>query len=121
MGSFSLFHWVIVLVIVMLLFGAGRLSEVGKGLGEGIKNFKKGLREDDEPERPRRRAVEAVVTLDDVDDDPAPKQLPIATAKKKKIIQIEVDDDDDPAEVAQMIAAKKKALIEAKALFEAAA
>ena len=63
MGSMSLFHWLIVLVVVMLLFGAGRLSEVGKGLGEGIKNFKKGLRDDDEPERPRRTAVEVAREL----------------------------------------------------------
>ncbi|MES1176005.1 MAG: twin-arginine translocase TatA/TatE family subunit [Myxococcales bacterium] len=48
MGSFSPVHWVIVLVIVLLLFGPGRLAGVGKGLGEGIRSFKKGLNEDDE-------------------------------------------------------------------------
>ncbi len=31
---------------VMLLFGAGRLADIGKGLGEGIKNFRKGLKDD---------------------------------------------------------------------------
>jgi sec-independent protein translocase protein TatA len=48
MGSFSPVHWVIVLVIVLLLFGPGRLAGVGKGLGEGIRSFKKGLAEDEE-------------------------------------------------------------------------
>jgi len=48
MGSFSPVHWVIVLVIVLLLFGPGRLAGVGKGLGEGIRAFKKGLNEDEE-------------------------------------------------------------------------
>ncbi len=48
MGSFSPVHWVIVLVIVLLLFGPGRLAGVGKGLGEGIRSFKKGLSEDGE-------------------------------------------------------------------------
>ena len=48
MGSFSPVHWVIVLVIVLLLFGPGRLAGVGKGLGEGIRSFKKGLNEDEE-------------------------------------------------------------------------
>ena len=48
MGSFSPVHWVIVLVIVLLLFGPGRLAGVGKGLGEGIRSFKKGLSEDEE-------------------------------------------------------------------------
>jgi sec-independent protein translocase protein TatA len=46
MGSFSPVHWVIVLIIVLLLFGPGRLAGVGKGLGEGIRSFKKGLNED---------------------------------------------------------------------------
>ena len=38
----------IILGIALLLFGAGRLADIGKGLGEGIRNFKKGLRDDDE-------------------------------------------------------------------------
>jgi len=46
MGTLSPVHWVIVLVIVLLLFGPGRLAGVGKGLGEGIRSFKKGLNED---------------------------------------------------------------------------
>lgn len=37
----------VIAVILLLLFGAGRLGEVGKGLGEGIRNFKKGLAGDD--------------------------------------------------------------------------
>ncbi|MEP7049819.1 MAG: twin-arginine translocase TatA/TatE family subunit [Pseudomonadota bacterium] len=48
MGSFSPVHWVIVLIIVLLVFGPGRLAGVGKGLGEGIRSFKKGLNEDDD-------------------------------------------------------------------------
>ncbi|MEI9941270.1 MAG: twin-arginine translocase TatA/TatE family subunit [Pseudomonadota bacterium] len=54
MGSLSPVHWVIVLVIVLLLFGPGRLAGVGKGLGEGIRSFKKGLNEDavDPPAKP---------------------------------------------------------------------
>jgi sec-independent protein translocase protein TatA len=41
----------IILGIAILLFGAGRLADIGKGLGEGIRNFKKGLKddEDDDP------------------------------------------------------------------------
>ncbi|MES1187084.1 MAG: twin-arginine translocase TatA/TatE family subunit [Myxococcales bacterium] len=48
MGSLSPIHWLIVIVIVLLVFGPGRLAGVGKGLGEGIRSFKKGL--NDEPE-----------------------------------------------------------------------
>ena len=36
----------VVVVVLLLLFGASRLSEIGRGLGEGIRNFKKGLSED---------------------------------------------------------------------------
>ena len=46
MGGLSPVHWLIVLVVVLLLFGAGRLADIGKGLNEGIKNFKKGLNDD---------------------------------------------------------------------------
>jgi sec-independent protein translocase protein TatA len=48
MGSLSPVHWLLVIVVALLLFGPGRLAGVGKGLGEGIKSFKKGLNEDEE-------------------------------------------------------------------------
>jgi sec-independent protein translocase protein TatA len=50
MGSFSIVHWLILLTIVLLFFGGGKLGELGKGMGEGIKNFKKGLSDDDHSE-----------------------------------------------------------------------
>jgi len=49
MGSFSPVHWLIVIVIILLVFGPARLAGVGKGLGEGIRQFKKGLNEDGTP------------------------------------------------------------------------
>lgn len=50
MGSLSPVHWLIVIVVVLLLFGPGRLAGVGKGLGEGIRSFKKGISEDPDNE-----------------------------------------------------------------------
>lgn len=47
MGSFSVWHWLIVLVIIVLLFGSGRISSVMGEVAKGIKNFKKGLSDDD--------------------------------------------------------------------------
>jgi sec-independent protein translocase protein TatA len=41
MGTMSPFHWVIVLLVVVLLFGAKKIPELAKGLGQGIKEFKK--------------------------------------------------------------------------------
>lgn len=51
MGSLSPIHWIIVLVIVLLIFGPGRLAGVGKGLGEGIRSFKKGLNADEDEKK----------------------------------------------------------------------
>ncbi len=41
----------IILVIIFFIFGAKRLPEMGKGIGEGIKNFKKSVKNDDEKEK----------------------------------------------------------------------
>jgi sec-independent protein translocase protein TatA len=46
MGEFSPIHWMIVLAVVVLLFGGRRIPEVMKGLGEGIRSFKEGMRGD---------------------------------------------------------------------------
>ena len=43
MGEFSIFHWLVVLAIVLLLFGGRKIPEVMRGLGEGIRNFKEGM------------------------------------------------------------------------------
>ncbi len=52
MGSFSLFHWVVLLVVIMLLFGPSRLPSIGKNLGEAIRGLKSGLAgTDDEHEK----------------------------------------------------------------------
>ena len=48
---------VIILVIVLLLFGAAKLPELGRSLGSGLSNFKKGLKDGDEPPTPTKVAV----------------------------------------------------------------
>jgi len=45
MGSFSIWHWLIVLVIVMLIFGTKKLRNIGQDLGGAVKGFKDGLKE----------------------------------------------------------------------------
>ncbi len=49
MGGFSLWHWLIVGIVVLLLFGKGRFSDLMGDVAKGIKSFKKGMAEDDEP------------------------------------------------------------------------
>jgi len=48
MGSFSIWHWLVVGIIVLLLFGKGRFSGMMGDVAKGIKEFKKGMTEEDE-------------------------------------------------------------------------
>ncbi len=66
MGRIGPLELVLILGVALLLFGAGRIADIGKGIGEGIRNFKKGIRDDDE--------------------DPA-KQLPEKTEPKEEDTQ----------------------------------
>ncbi len=52
MGSFSLLHWIVVLGIIVLLFGAGRLSGIMGDFAKGIKAFKAGLKDEEQSETP---------------------------------------------------------------------
>jgi sec-independent protein translocase protein TatA len=47
---------IIILVIIIVLFGANRLPQIGKGIGEGIKNFKRGMKAAEEEDEPQRLA-----------------------------------------------------------------
>ena len=48
LGSFSIWHWLIVLAVVLLLFGRGKIPELMGDFAKGIKNFKKGMSDEDE-------------------------------------------------------------------------
>lgn len=50
MGSLGVPELLVIFVILVLLFGASKIPQLGKGLGEAIKNFKKGLKDEDGPE-----------------------------------------------------------------------
>ena len=49
MGSFSIWHWLVVAIVLLLLFGKGRFSEMMGDVAKGIKSFKKGMSEEDAP------------------------------------------------------------------------
>ena len=67
MGLSGISHWIILLVIVLILFGAGRVSGLMGELGKGIKSFKEGLGDDEEEKRKR---------YEDQRRSEQPKQLP---------------------------------------------
>ena len=48
MGGLSIWHWIVVLVVVMLLFGRGKISELMGDAAKGIKAFKKGMSDDEQ-------------------------------------------------------------------------
>jgi sec-independent protein translocase protein TatA len=55
MGGFSIWHWLVVGILVMLLFGRGKFSGMMGDVAKGIKEFKKGMAEEDEPAKPAPR------------------------------------------------------------------
>jgi len=64
MGSFSLVHWLIVLVVVLLLFGSGKISGLMGDVAKGIKAFKKGMKEDDDVPAPGHKTIDATSATD---------------------------------------------------------
>jgi len=61
MGSFSIWHWIIVIAVVLLLFGRGKISDLMGDVAQGIKAFKKGMSED---EKTAEAKPEPVKTID---------------------------------------------------------
>jgi sec-independent protein translocase protein TatA len=52
MGSLSIWHWIVVIAVVLLLFGRGKISDLMGDVAQGIKAFKKGMQDDDKaPEK----------------------------------------------------------------------
>ncbi len=62
MGGLSIWHWIIVVLVVLLLFGRGKISEMMGDMAKGIKAFKKGLNDDDtasaEPARGEPKTID---------------------------------------------------------------
>ena len=52
MGSFSIWHWLIVLVIIALVFGTKKIRNIGEDLGGAVKGFKKGMKEANDEKAP---------------------------------------------------------------------
>lgn len=59
MGGLSIWHWVIVLVIVALVFGTGRLRNIGEDVGAAIKSFRKGMQDGDSDTKAQLKSDES--------------------------------------------------------------
>jgi sec-independent protein translocase protein TatA len=84
MGSMSVWHWIIVLAVGLLLFGGrGKISELMGDFAKGIKSFKKGLAEDEKPEEPAKpdqmKTIEPSST-----GSPVAEGAPASSAEQRK-------------------------------------
>ncbi len=67
MGSLSIWHWLIVLVIIVLVFGTKKLGNVGKDLGSAVRGFKEGV--NGEGEKPADNHVDTPRVIDTAERD----------------------------------------------------
>ena len=79
MGSFSIWHWLIVLLIVVMVFGTKKLKNMGGDLGGAVKGFKDGMKEggaaaDDKPAEPSKVANASAAAADKTTIDVEAKQ-----------------------------------------------
>ena len=79
MGSLSIWHWIVVAVIVLLLFGRGKISELMGDVAQGIKAFKKGMQED----KGEAETADKDVPVKTIDHAPAPGPTANATTDLK--------------------------------------
>ena len=60
MGSLSIWHWIIVIAVVLLLFGRGKISDLMGDVAQGIKAFKKGMQDDDTTAEKKPEPVKSI-------------------------------------------------------------
>lgn len=66
MGGFSLTHWLILLVVVVVIFGTSKLKNAGKDLGSAVKGFKDAIKEDDKPKALEQNKEDGEVIAQDI-------------------------------------------------------
>ncbi len=85
MGTFSIWHWIIVLIIVVLVFGTKKLRNLGSDLGGALKGFKEGMKESDTENSiaPAQSAIEATVSKDTQNNTLKESTSPVETETKE--------------------------------------
>ena len=85
MGSFSIWHWLVVLAIVVVIFGTKKLRNIGGDLGGAIKNFKDSMKSESETKEEEAAKQEEAKKIESrvVEGEVTAKKTAKATAKKK--------------------------------------
>jgi len=81
MGSMSIWHWVVVIAVVLLLFGRGKISDLMGDVAQGIKAFKKGMSDDDKTAE--KKADEPMKTIENA---PPASAAPQPTDANRKAV-----------------------------------
>ena len=80
MGSMSIWHWIVVIAVVLLLFGRGKISDLMGDVAQGIKAFKKGMSDDD------KTAEKPAEPMKTIDNSAAASAAPQPTDANRKAV-----------------------------------
>jgi sec-independent protein translocase protein TatA len=81
MGLDSIWHWAILLVIILLVFGTGKLTRVGSDLGNAVRGFKKAMQGDEDEEK---RKAQEKVQAEKLQADPPPSSEGAAAGQHQR-------------------------------------
>ncbi|MCE7795859.1 twin-arginine translocase TatA/TatE family subunit [Sphingobium sufflavum] len=83
MGFGSPLHWIVLVLVVVLLFGGGRISGLMGDVAKGIKSFKKGMADDDDDVTPQRQAQPVQQIEAKAEQAPQPTAAPVSSEQKQ--------------------------------------
>jgi sec-independent protein translocase protein TatA len=83
MGSMSIMHWLIVVAVVLLLFGRGKIPELMGDVANGIKSFKKGMQEDEPDANKPSESESAEISLDHQLSAPITRPAPMHEGRSR--------------------------------------
>ncbi len=84
MGGFSLWHWLIVGIVILLLFGKGRFSSMMGDVASGLKSFKKGMAEEDEVPPGQRTITRDATPRDTMEVNPPTTVIPATPVRDEE-------------------------------------
>ena len=95
MGNIGATELLVIALIAVLLFGAGRIADIGKGLGQGIKNFKQGLKDEESEDEVLERKPKKLASKSSDAKSSDAKSSDKSVKKKVRVSDDESSDDED--------------------------